>query len=105
MYYVGCERLIVYTVYIFRHWKLGKLIALYDANNITIDGNIGNSFTEDVGKRFEAYGWHVLEVQDGNHDLPSIAKAIQEAQAVTDKPTIIKIKTTIGKFSFLLVNL
>merc|ERR1719163_2633899 len=48
------------------HLKLGKLICLYDANNITIDGNTSLSFTEDVGARFEAYGWHVSTVEDGN---------------------------------------
>lgn len=80
-----------------RHWKLGKIIALYDANNITIDGEINVSFTEDVLKRFEAYGWHVSTVEDGNNDLQAIEKAIHEAKAVTDKPSLIKISTTIGK--------
>lgn len=76
--------------------KLGKLIALYDDNHISIDGDTEVSFTEDVPKRFEAYGWHVIVVKDGNHDLESIARAIEEAKKVTDKPSLIKIFTTIG---------
>jgi transketolase len=78
------------------HLGLGKLIALYDDNHISIDGNTEISFTEDVGKRFEAYGWHVIHVQDGNTDLDGIAKAIEAAKAVADQPTLIKVTTTIG---------
>ena len=78
------------------HLGLGKLIALYDDNHISIDGSTDVSFTEDVGKRFEAYGWHVLHVENGNTDLEGIAKAIAEAKAVTDKPSLIKVTTTIG---------
>lgn len=78
------------------HWGLGKLIALYDDNHISIDGSTDVAFTEDVSKRFEAYGWHVIHVKDGNTDLAAIAKAIEEAKAVTDKPTMIKVTTTIG---------
>ncbi|KAG2192588.1 transketolase [Mucor mucedo] len=78
------------------HWKLGKLIALYDDNAITIDGSTEVSFTEDTIKRFEAYGWHTIIVGDGDNDLVSIEKAIEAAKAVTDKPTLIKVKTTIG---------
>ncbi|KAF9205746.1 Transketolase [Podila verticillata] len=78
------------------HLQLGKLIALYDDNHITIDGDTEVSFTEDVVKRFEAYGWHVIVVKDGNNDLEAMAKAIEEAKKVTDKPTLIKIFTTIG---------
>lgn len=78
------------------HWGLGKLIALYDDNHISIDGNTSISFTEDVGKRFEAYGWHVIHVENGNTDLAAIEKAIADAKAVTDKPTLIKVTTTIG---------
>ncbi len=78
------------------HWGLGKLIALYDDNHISIDGSTDVAFTEDVSKRFEAYGWHVLHVKDGNTDLAGIAKAIEAAKAVTDKPTMIKVTTTIG---------
>jgi transketolase len=78
------------------HWGLGKLIALYDDNHISIDGSTDVAFTEDVSKRFEAYGWHVLHVKDGNTDLAGIAAAIEEAKKVTDKPTMIKVTTTIG---------
>ncbi len=78
------------------HLGLGKLIALYDDNHISIDGSTDIAFTEDVSKRFEAYGWHVLHVEDGNTDLDAIEKAIAEAKKVTDKPTMIKITTIIG---------
>ncbi len=78
------------------HLGLGKLIALYDDNHISIDGSTDVSFTEDVSKRFEAYGWHVLHVENGNTDLEGIAKAIAAAKAVTDKPSMIKVTTTIG---------
>ncbi|MEM6436781.1 MAG: transketolase [Cyanobacteria bacterium P01_D01_bin.115] len=78
------------------HLGLGKLIALYDDNHISIDGSTDIAFTEDVSKRFEAYGWHVLHVENGNTDLDAIEKAISEAKAVTDKPTMIKVTTTIG---------
>lgn len=78
------------------HWGLGKLIAFYDDNHISIDGSTDVAFTEDVSQRFEAYGWHTLHVKDGNTDLAAIAKAIADAKAVTDKPTMIKVTTTIG---------
>ncbi|KAI8375705.1 transketolase [Choanephora cucurbitarum] len=78
------------------HWKLGKLVALYDDNAITIDGSTEVSFTEDVLKRFESYGWHTIVVADGDNDVAALQKAIEEAHAVTDKPTLIKVKTTIG---------
>lgn len=78
------------------HWGLGKLIALYDDNHISIDGSTDVAFTEDVCKRFEAYGWHVLHVENGNTDLAGIAKAIEAAKTVTDKPSMIKVTTTIG---------
>ncbi len=78
------------------HLGLGKLIALYDDNHISIDGSTDVAFTEDVSLRFEAYGWHVLHVKDGNTDLDAIAKAIEEAKKVTDKPSMIKVTTTIG---------
>jgi transketolase len=78
------------------HLKLGKLIALYDDNHISIDGDTALGFTEDVCKRFESYGWHTLVVSDGDNDLAGLEKAIKDAQSVTDKPTIIKIRTTIG---------
>ncbi|WP_341525045.1 transketolase [Nostoc sp. UHCC 0302] len=78
------------------HLGLGKLIALYDDNHISIDGSTDVAFTEDVSKRFEAYGWHILHVKEGNTDLEGIAKAIEAAKAVTDKPSFIKVTTTIG---------
>lgn len=77
--------------------KLGKLIVLYDDNLITIDGATDLSFTEDVAKRFEAYGWHVQKVGDGNtSNLAELRAAVANAQAVTDKPSIINIRTIIG---------
>ncbi|MBM7687292.1 transketolase, partial [Defluviitalea raffinosedens] len=75
--------------------KLGKLIALYDSNNITIEGSTDIAFTEDVAKRFEAMGWQVLDVADAN-DLESLSKAIESAKAETTKPSIIIVKTQIG---------
>ncbi len=74
---------------------LGKLIVLYDSNNITIEGSTDSAFTENVRKRFDAYGWQTLFVSDGN-DTEAIAKAIDEAKAETSKPTLIEIKTLIG---------
>lgn len=78
--------------------QLGKLIALYDDNRITIDGDTAISFTEDVIKRFEAYGWHTQVLKDGDHDSSSMEEAIEKAKAVTDKPSLIKIETTIGRY-------
>lgn len=78
------------------HFKLGKLIVLYDANGIQIDGDVEITFTEDVCKRFEAQGWHTQEVTDGNNDLEAISKAIEAAKAETTRPSFIKINTTIG---------
>ncbi|MDQ6653485.1 MAG: transketolase [Acidobacteriota bacterium] len=77
------------------HLKLGKLIYLYDDNNVTIEGFTNLAFSEDVPKRFEAYGWHTLTVEDGN-DLEAIDAAIREAQSVGTKPSLISVKTTIG---------
>jgi transketolase len=78
------------------HLGLGKLIALYDDNHISIDGDTEVSFTEDVGKRYEAYGWQVLVVPDGDTNIEAIQAAIEEAKKETSKPTLIKIRTTIG---------
>jgi transketolase len=75
--------------------KLGKLIVLYDSNRITIEGSTDLAFTEDVGKRFEAYNWQVLKVEDGN-DIDAIQAAIEEAKKEADKPTLIEIRTEIG---------
>jgi transketolase len=77
------------------HLKLGRLICLYDDNQITIDGGTEVAFTEDVGKRYEAYGWQALWVSDGN-DIEAIAAAIQEAKAETSRPTLILVRTAIG---------
>ena len=78
------------------HLKLGKMILLYDKNNISIEGDINDTFSEDVGKRFEAYGWQVITVRDGNTDIDSIDAAIVRAKAEKNKPTIIIVNTTIG---------
>lgn len=75
--------------------SLGKLIVLYDSNSITIEGGTDIAFTEDVCRRFEAFGFQVLTVNDGN-DLNAVKKAIQEAKAETEKPSFIKITTKIG---------
>jgi len=74
---------------------LGKLIALYDDNGISIDGEVEGWFTDDTPKRFEAYGWHVVRNVDG-HDPQAIKAAIEEARSVTDKPSMIQCKTIIG---------
>src|SRR5690554_2471338 len=76
-------------------WKLGKLIAFYDDNNISIDGEVKDWFTDDTPKRFEAYGWHVIRDVDG-HRAEAVEQALLEAQKVTDKPSMICCKTTIG---------
>jgi transketolase len=75
--------------------KLGKLIAFWDDNGISIDGHVTGWFTDDTPGRFEAYRWHVVRDVDG-HDAESIRKAIEEARSVTDKPSLICCKTVIG---------
>ena len=75
--------------------KLGKLIAFWDDNGISIDGHVTGWFTDDTPGRFEAYHWHVVRDVDG-HDAESIRKAIEEARSVTDKPSLICCKTVIG---------
>jgi transketolase len=77
------------------HLKLGKLIYLYDDNKVTIEGFTSLAFSEDVPKRFNAYGWHTQTVADGN-DLQEIEQAIRVAQSVTDAPSLISVKTIIG---------
>lgn len=74
---------------------LGKLIAIYDDNNISIDGEVEGWFTDDTPARFRAYGWHVVADVDG-HNADAVRAAIEEARSVTDKPSIICAKTTIG---------
>lgn len=81
------------------HLGLGKLILLYDDNEITIDGETSLSFSEDVRARFEAYHWHTQTVVAGDTDLAGLEAAIAAAKAVTDKPSIICVKTTIGFWS------
>jgi len=75
---------------------LGKLIALYDDNKISIDGEVKDWFRDDTPKRFEAYGWHVISNVDG-HDVESVDRAIRAAKAVEDKPSLICCQTVIGK--------
>jgi len=77
------------------HMKLGKLVVLYDSNDISLDGPTSKAFTENVGQRFEAYGWQHLLVADGN-DLEAISAAIEAAKAESEKPTLIEVKTVIG---------
>ncbi len=77
------------------HLRLGKLIVLYDDNHISLAGTTSLSFSEDVGLRFGAYGWHVQRVSDGN-DLEALDRALGIAQAHTDQPSIILVRTTIG---------
>src|SRR5438034_3970681 len=77
------------------HLKLGKLIYLYDDNHVTIEGFTDLAFSEQVPRRFEAYGWHTSTVADGN-DLGAIEAAIRDAQSVADRPSLISVKTTIG---------
>jgi transketolase len=77
------------------HLKLANLIYLYDDNKVTIDGPTDLAFSDDVTKRFEAAGWHVSEVGDGN-DLKAIERAIKDAQKIKDKPKLIRVKTIIG---------
>jgi len=77
------------------HLKLGKLIYLYDDNHISIDGNTSLAFTEDVGRRFEAYGWHVQRLVDGN-DLAAVEVAIRAAQTEMSRPSLIVSRTHIG---------
>jgi transketolase len=78
------------------HLGLNKLICLYDSNDVTLDGPTSMSFTEDVGKRYEAYGWNVLHVEKGNTDLEEIDRALEAAMAEARRPSIVIIHTTIG---------
>ncbi len=76
------------------HLRLGNIIYFYDNNRITIEGSTALAFTENVSARFEAYGWHVQEI--GGYDLEAIEGAIRNAQAVTDRPSLINVRTHIG---------
>lgn len=75
--------------------KLGKLVAFYDDNGISIDGQVEGWFTDDTAKRFEAYNWHVVRDIDG-HDADAIKRAVEQARQVTDKPSLLMCKTIIG---------
>ncbi|WP_239253527.1 transketolase [Listeria ilorinensis] len=77
------------------HLGLGKLIVLYDSNDISLDGELSASFSENAAARFEAYGWEVLRVEDGNN-LAALQEKIVAAKKQTDRPTLIEVKTTIG---------
>ena len=74
---------------------LGKLIALYDDNGISIDGPIAGWFGDDTGRRFQAYGWHVIDNVDG-HDSAAVQQALQQARAITNRPSLLCCKTVIG---------
>ena len=77
------------------HLKLGRLVVLYDSNDISLDGELNMSFSESVADRFKAYGWQYIRVEDGN-DLNEIAKALEEAKTDLDRPTMIEVRTIIG---------
>ncbi|MCK9909658.1 thiamine pyrophosphate-dependent enzyme, partial [Microbacteriaceae bacterium K1510] len=77
------------------HLKLGKMIVLYDSNDISLDGELSRSFSENVAQRYQAYGWQYLRVEDGN-DLAAIEAAIAEAKSDLNRPALIEVKTTIG---------
>lgn len=77
------------------HLRLGKLIVLYDSNQISLDGGTEKAFTEDVAARFQAYGWQVLQVADGNN-LEEITRTLVAAREFTDAPTIVEVRTQIG---------
>lgn len=77
------------------HLKLGRLVVMYDSNDISLDGDLNLSFSESVEDRFRAYGWQVLRVEDGN-DTDAIQNALQEAKADLNRPTLIEVKTVIG---------
>ena len=78
--------------------RLGKLIAVYDDNGISIDGEVEGWFTDDTPKRFESYGWHVIPALDG-HDPAAVEAALLAAKAETERPTLVCCKTVIGKGS------
>lgn len=78
------------------HLGLGKLVYVYDDNDICLDGPTSNTFTEDVAARYESYGWHVQRVENGDTDLAGLRAAIAAAKAETGKPSLVLVKTTIG---------
>ncbi|KAH9314389.1 hypothetical protein KI387_023016, partial [Taxus chinensis] len=78
------------------HWELGKLVAFYDDNHISIDGDTKITFTEYVITRFQGLGWHTIWTKNGNTGYDDICASIEEKKCVEDKPTLIKVTTTIG---------
>eukprot|EP01102_Stenamoeba_stenopodia_P003664 TRINITY_DN13821_c0_g1_i1.p1 TRINITY_DN13821_c0_g1~~TRINITY_DN13821_c0_g1_i1.p1 ORF type:complete len:673 (+),score=178.58 TRINITY_DN13821_c0_g1_i1:91-2109(+) len=78
------------------HLGLSNLIAFYDDNKISIDGETDLAFTEDVGKRYESYGWRVITVTNGDDDFTHLEQAIKDAVAETERPVLVKVRTTIG---------
>lgn len=78
------------------HLQLNNLIAFWDDNHISIDGNTNVAFTENVIERYQAYGWHIIEIPNGDTDLEAVSAAIKEAKSITNKPTLIRLTTTIG---------
>ncbi|WP_040205115.1 transketolase [Neobacillus jeddahensis] len=77
------------------HLKLGRLVVLYDSNDISLDGDLNKSFSESVKDRFQSYGWQYLRVEDGNN-LEEISKALEDARNDLDRPTMIEVRTVIG---------
>lgn len=77
------------------HLKLDKLVVLYDSNDISLDGDLGMAFSENIRKRFESYGWNYIRVEDGN-EIGDVSKAIEAAKGNNEGPTIIEVKTVIG---------
>jgi len=78
------------------HWKLNNLVVIYDNNQITCDGSVDICNNEDVNAKMRACGWNVLDVEDGNHDIETIVRALITAKTSKDKPSFINIRTTIG---------
>jgi len=77
------------------HLKLGRLIVMYDSNDISLDGDLSQSFSESVEERYKAYGWQYIKVNDGN-DIEELSKALEEAKSDLNRPTLIEVKTVIG---------
>lgn len=77
------------------HLKLGKLVVLYDSNDISLDGDLDRSFSESIAQRFQSYGWQYIRVEDGNN-IEEVAKALEEARSDETRPTMIEVRTIIG---------
>ncbi len=78
------------------HLGLAKLTYLYDANDVTLDGPASLAFSEDISQRYESCGWHVQQIDDGDHDINGISRALGAAKSESDRPSLIVVKTTIG---------